>query len=217
MNKKNQYKIYSKNINLNVYKHISKNKKILDVGCNTGNLGEKLIKEKSCRVFGIDNSKNAVLMARKKLDKVMLFDLETYKIPFPNEKFDVIIFADVLEHVRYPEKILKKYSSMLKSNGIILASLPNVANINIRLNLFFGKWNYQDAGILDRTHMRFFTKKTIVSLFKNSGYKIIKIDSTPGFSFIFLRYFNILKKLKGLLCKVAPKLLGLQFIIIAKK
>src|SRR4030042_230941 len=217
MDKEKHSLIYSRHINELIYKLIPKNKKILDVGCNTGNLGEKLIKEKNCEVWGIDYSKEAIKLAKKRLTQTKVFDLETYKIPFPKEKFDIIIFADVLEHLRYPEEILKKFSNMLNESGLVFTSIPNIANIKIRFNLLLGKWDYQEEGILDKTHLRFFTKKTIRSLFRNSGYRIIEMDSTPGFKFFVLRYFKFLLKIQETLCKIYPKLFALQFIVIAKK
>jgi len=214
VNKEQHSITYSANINNHIYKIIPNNKKILDVGCNTGNLGEKLIKNKNCEVWGIDYSKRVVGIAKKRLNKAIFFDIESYKIPFKNEKFDIIIFGDILEHLRYPEDILKKYSQLLNEDGLIIASIPNVASIKVRLKLLFGNWNYKLGGILDKTHLRFFTKKTIKELFENSGYKIIKMDSTPGFIF---KYSNILKKMAEFLCKIYPKLFALQFIITAKK
>jgi 2-polyprenyl-3-methyl-5-hydroxy-6-metoxy-1,4-benzoquinol methylase len=208
--------IYSNSFNKYIYNLIPRNKKILEVGCNTGNLGYSLIKNKSCKVYGLDYSKKAINIAKKRLTKAIVFDLETYSIPYKNETFDIIIFADVLEHIRYPEKTITDYKKTLKKDGIIIASIPNVANINIRWNLFWGNWNYKEWGILDKTHMRFFTKKTIKQLFNDQNYKIIKITSTPGANFIFLRHFKPLIKIKEIICKIYPKLLALQFIVIAK-
>ena len=216
MNKEEQSLIYSRNINSYICKYVINNKKILDIGCNTGSLGEKLIKEKNCIVYGIDCSKKAIEIAKRRLNKAIVFDLETYKLPFKNEKFDIIIFGDVLEHSRYPEEIMREYAKLLNKRGLVIASIPNVANIEIRFKLLFGNWNYEEEGILDKTHLRFFTNKTIVRMFKESGYKILKIDSSPGFSFLFLKYLGSLKKIREILCKIYPKLFALQFIVIAE-
>jgi len=217
MNKEEQYKIYENGYNLHIYKLISKNKKILEVGCNTGNLGHNLIKNKGCIVYGLDYSKKAINIAKTRLTKAIVFDLETYKTPFKNETFDIIIFGDVLEHIRYPEIVLSKFKKLLTKDSIIIASIPNVANINIRLQLLFGNFNYKPSGILDQTHLRFFTKKSVKKMFTKQNYKIIKIDSTPGFNFIILRHFKLLIKIKKIICKMYSKLFALQFIVIAKK
>jgi 2-polyprenyl-3-methyl-5-hydroxy-6-metoxy-1,4-benzoquinol methylase len=215
MEKEIQYKEYSKEYNKYVYNKIPKNKKVLDLGCNTGLLGEALIKNKECIVYGADYSNEAIKIAKTKLNKAVVCDLEK-SIPFKNEQFDAIVLADILEHLRYPEELLKKIKILLKEKGVIIASIPNVANIHIRFHLLFGNWNYKKSGILDRTHLRFFTEKTIKKLFLDSNYEILEIDSTPGFSFFVLRHFEILKKIKEKLCKMYPKLFATQFIIIAK-
>lgn len=215
MDKEIQYKEYSADYNRWVYNKIPENKKVLDLGCNTGLLGEVLIKNKKCIVYGADYSEKAIKIAKNKLNKAVVCDLEK-DIPFENEKFDIIVLADILEHLKYPEELLKKIKVLLKEDGIIITSIPNVANIHIRFHLLFGNWNYKKSGILDQTHLKFFTEKTIKKLFLNSDYKILDIDSTPGFSFIVFRHFKILKKIREKLCKIYPKLFALQFIIIAK-
>ncbi len=199
-----------------VYSKIPKNKKVLDLGCNTGLLGERLKKNKNCIVYGADYSKEAIKIAKKRLDKAIVCDLEKY-IPFMSEKFDIIILADILEHLRYPHELIERIKIILKKEGFIVACIPNIANINIRFHLFFGNWDYKCAGILDRTHFRFFTKKTMKKLFKNTGYKIIEIDSTQGFQFFCLYYLTFLKRIRERLCKIYPPLFANQFIIIAKK
>lgn len=217
MNNEEQSMIYAPYINNYIFDLIPQNKKVLDVGCNVGNLGEKLIKEKKCEVWGIDYSIKAIELAKGRLTKAIVFDLENEGVPFLEEKFDVIVFADVLEHLKNPELVLRKFSTILSDEGIIVVSVPNVANIHIRSNLFFGRWNYEESGILDRTHLKFFTKKTIRESILNSDYNIIKIKSTPGFNFIFFRYFSFLKKIAEYLCLLNNKLFALQFIIVAKK
>jgi len=205
MDKEKQYKYYSSSYNESIFNLVPKNKKVLDMGCNTGNLGERLIKDKNCIVYGLDYSKLAIKEAKKKLNKALVLDLENYTIPFKQEKFDIIVFADVLEHLRYPERILKNYLNILKPDGKIIISIPNIAYIKIRVGLLFGRWNYKKAGILDRTHLRFFTKKTIINLLKYCGYKIIYIS--PALNKTLLR--DILRKLW-------PELFTVQFTIVAK-
>jgi len=215
MDKEKQFLEYSHSLNHYIFSKIPKDKKVLDLGCNTGLLGKKLIEEKNCIVYGVDYSKEAIKIAKKNLIKAEIGDLEK-EIPFKGEKFDRIILADIIEHLKYPEELLIKLKDFLKKDGEIIASIPNVANISIRLGLLFGNWNYKKTGILDKTHLRFFTKKTIKELFYNSGYKIIKLSSTPGFDFIVLRHFKILIYLRDKLCKIYPKLFALQFIVVAK-
>lgn len=154
--------------------------KVLDLGCWTGRFGEKLKKEKNCYVVGVDIDKQAVKIARKRLNKVILLDLDNPEklLKQTNEKFDVIVMADVLEHLKKPSDVLLVNKKLLKDNGYLIASIPNIAYIGIRLKFLFGKFEYQKTGILDETHLRFFTLKTSEELFKSAGYLIKEFEYT---------------------------------------
>ena len=195
-----------------IFLRVPRDSKVLEVGCNFGLLGKALREKKNCIVYGIDFYDPVLDKAKKNLNVVKKVDLEKYSFPF-KEKFDVIIFEDVLEHLRYPEEILKIYKNMLNSNGKIIVSLPNIANIKIRFSLLLGNWNYKNSGILDKSHFRFYTKRTSNELLKKSGYNSKIVDFTSGFSFIFLRYFRPLKKIRKILCSVNPSLFAEQFIL----
>lgn len=202
--------------NKEVFKLVPCGSRVLDVGCNTGYLGEKLIREKNCSVYGIDYSRDALNVAKQKLNKIKRVDLEKYNNEVSG-KFDIIIFADILEHIRFPEKTLKIYKKLLAPNGKIVASIPNVANVKNRIFLMLGMWNYTPVGLLDETHLRFFTKKTIIDMLQRTGLKSEKVYFTVGCKFFVLRYFNILKKVRKILCGINPKLFALQFVIICTK
>lgn len=146
---------------------------VLDVGCFAGFLGGELKEKKRCKVTGIDNDAKAISMARRKLDFAILADIEEDKIAI-KKKFDCIIFADVLEHTRDPEKVLRKFLPMLKKGGSVLVSLPNVAHPINRVRLLAGKWDYTETGIMDKTHLRFYTYKTARALLENSGLRIVE-------------------------------------------
>jgi|SRR5581483_2873031 len=180
-------------INLGVLRNIPVGvKKILDVGCSTGTFGE-ILKSRGYIVYGIDISKEAVEIARGKLDRAEVCDLQNDELPF-EEEFDVIIFADVLEHVIYPGNMLENAKKYLAPGGFIIASLPNVAVWFMRLRLLFGNFSYAESGILDNTHLKFYTLKTAKQLFIEKGYDILKIDITPGFARLFVPY---IRKIKG--------------------
>jgi len=155
----------------------------------------------------VDIASNAVKEAKKNLNFAECMDIVVDELPY-NEKFDVIIFGDVLEHVAWPENILNKFKNYLYDDGIIIASIPNVANIITRINLLFGNWNYQNSGILDNTHLRFFTKKTALELFKKANLKLIKLEYTS----LGVNKFIITSKF---LTKIYPNLFSMQFIIIS--
>lgn len=161
-----------------LYKLIDSNTKVLDIGCSSGNFGEGLIKQKSCVVDGIElNSKDSE-MARNKLRNVYNLNVELDDISFFKEKYDYIVFADVIEHLINPVSTLLNIKKLLKKNGKIVYSLPNMAHISIRLQLLAGEFMYTETGLLDKTHLHFYTKMSIQSMFQEASYEIIKQDYT---------------------------------------
>lgn len=207
-------------MNESVIKYIDFNKKILDVGCGEGALGKYLKQHKQAAVFGIDISNQAIKQAQKNLDQAFTLNIETDNLPFPQKSFDVIICADILEHLFNPLAVLKKLKSFLKNKGIFILSIPNIANIKIRSNLLLGRFDYQKDGIMDESHLRFFTCKTSQKLVADAGLKILALDYSPGFAFFFLKgrvlKIKILKNLLHRLTKLSPSLFCRQFIIIAQ-
>ena len=145
---------------------------LLDVGCGSGQMASELKLNKNINeVWGIELVETAGLKAKEKLDRVIISPVENAIDELPNNYFDAIIFADVLEHLIEPEEILRKIKSKLKSEGQIIASIPNVRHWSIIKQLLEGDWRYEEYGLLDRTHLRFFTKKTIIEMFSNAGLK----------------------------------------------
>lgn len=153
-------------------------RRMLDVGCGSGNLGAIIKSERSAsiEVVGIERDINAAEKANKVLDKVLIGDVEVIKLPFPQEYFDCIIYGDILEHLTDPWGILMKHKFFLKPEGYILASIPNVAHYEIMKMLKRKEWNYQQSGILDEDHLRFFTIKSIRKMFENAGLKITSVN-----------------------------------------
>jgi len=147
----------------------------LDVGCDTGRLGE-FLKGRGLTVDGVEMDPSASGLACRRLDRVYTGGIEDERTIRELEgPYDIIIFADVLEHLSRPDETLDKMKAVLAPNGIIIASLPNVANFRVRFGLLFGRFDYTEIGILDRTHLRFYTRKTAVELFKKAGYTALDI------------------------------------------
>lgn len=177
---------------------------ILDIGCGNGILGKYLKKKQhKCNIIGIDISRDAAKIAKKYYDEVIISDIENMLVLNYNIKFDAIILADVLEHLRRPDIVLKDLKGYVKQGGYIIASIPNIGRFEIRIKLLFGKFDYQDIGILDKTHLRFFTQKTIYTLFNKEGYNVIKKEYTGLAS-------------KHYIFSLFPNLFTYQFIIIAQ-
>ncbi|MCZ4221803.1 class I SAM-dependent methyltransferase [Pedobacter rhodius] len=148
-------------------------KNILEIGCGDGSFGAMIKENIQCRYWGIEPDSRFINSAKEHLD---FFDNAVFTTDYdlPLQHFDCIVFNDVLEHFVEPEKILLYVKSFLKDNGVIVSSIPNLRHAPYLYRLFYlGEFEYQDAGIMDRTHLRFFTKKSIISLYKNAGYKII--------------------------------------------
>ncbi|MDP5338356.1 MAG: glycosyltransferase [Nodularia sp. (in: cyanobacteria)] len=164
---------------------IGEGKEVADFGCATGLLAN-FLQKKDCIVTGIEINPDAAKVAEKFCQKVIVADLDFVSITkiLPTEKFDVVIFGDILEHLRNPWKVLEETKSILKEHGFVVASIPNIAHGAIRLALLKGKFEYTNLGILDDTHLRFFTRVTSQELFKSTGYFIDEVDRTklPIFS-----------------------------------
>jgi 2-polyprenyl-3-methyl-5-hydroxy-6-metoxy-1,4-benzoquinol methylase len=138
--------------------------------------------------------------------------VETINLPETLPQFDYIIFADVLEHLVDPWATLKHYSQLLTSGGKIIASIPNVRNLGLLYNLIIkGRWTYSDSGLLDRTHLRFFTRVEIQDLFSESGLTIEKIDFNRD-------HYSLIRRLLTAIPRFfIPDLEVCQFIILARK
>ena len=157
---------------------------VLDIGCSSGGFG-KMIKENrpEVAVFGIEPSEEAAAIARGRLDGVICGIFQDGMVELEGQKFDCIVFNDVLEHLIKPENALVDAKNYLSETGIVVASIPNILHFyQITKILLEQDWKYEDSGILDNTHLRFFTKKSIVRMFEACGYRVLKIDGiNPSF------------------------------------
>ena len=149
---------------------------ILEVGCGSGMTGKELKKRYGAFVAGIELNASAANAAKDVLDNVVTGDIEKIDLPYNDNSFDCIIFADVLEHLVNPLSVLMKVRRLLKIGGIIVTSIPNVQFHGVIHNLIEGNWTYEKEGILDETHLRFFTYREIEKLFQKAGYSINKVE-----------------------------------------
>lgn len=149
--------------------------RVLDVGCSTGALGRAL-RARSNRVWGVEIDPEAARLAEADLEQVVVGDIETMDLQehFERASFDVIIFADVLEHLRDPVAALQKALELLAPGGSVVVSLPNVAHGSVRLALLEGRFEYRPLGLLDDTHLRFFTRRSVEDLLHTAG--LIAVD-----------------------------------------
>lgn len=151
--------------------------KILEIGCGTGETGDYLKKSgKASEVRGVELLESIGNEAKHKIDHVIIGNVETLTLDFPKEYFDYIILGDILEHLNNPWSVLKNPKLYLKTDGHVIASIPNVKYIWVAVGLLLkDDWQYEEEGILDITHLRFFTKKTMKKLFFKAELEIVEM------------------------------------------
>jgi len=159
---------------------LSPRSSILEVGCNTGYFSRFLI-DSGYKVLGVERDEEAAKAARERGVPLNFSDIEDPEtLSSIEDTFDVVLLMDVLEHLRNPIEVLKKLKIVLNKNGKILITGPNVAYWSIRKDLLLGRWNYKDAGILDRNHLHFYTASTWKSLVEEGGYEITAFEPAEG-------------------------------------
>lgn len=160
---------------------VGRGKRVLDVGCATGDL-DKILIGRGCDVIGIEPDGAAAEIAKQHLSQVLSVKIEELDLleTFGTSSFDAVIVADVLEHLQTPVEVLRQLSSILAPGGVIVASIPNVAHGAVRLALLEGRFDYTDVGLLDRTHIRFFTLPTVDQLFEDAGLVIVELRRTTA-------------------------------------
>jgi len=187
-------------------------KRVLDVGCSSGYLARPLV-ERGCAVVGIESDPEAAEAARSMCEDVLVGDVEVMALPFENGSFDVVLCGDLIEHLREPEHFLARMRPYIRDRGRLVLSTPNVANWAMRLSLLAGSWRYTERGILDRTHLHLFTRKTLVETLSRAGYGIVELDftvpvpvlGTPG-----------VERIAHAVGRLRPPLLAYQFVVAAE-
>lgn len=191
---------------------------ILDVGSASGYLG-KILRERGHHVTGIESDAATAERARACYDSFQVANIETFEFPYRRE-FDYILFADVLEHLRDPAAVLRMSIPALKESGKIIISVPNVANFIIRLRLLFGNFDYMDRGILDRTHLRFFTLRSLRKMMSEVSCRVLSVIPTPlpvqmVFPFTKTKFFTPLHDAHYLVTRAWKTAFAYQFVITA--
>jgi SAM-dependent methyltransferase len=151
---------------------------VLDVGCHKGMLGALYRRRNPrARVIGVDNDIAAIRVAATRLTEAACLDVETDPLPFEVPGgYDCIIYGDVLEHLRDPWRLLREHAALLSVRGVMLICVPNVAHWSVVLKLLNGSFDYQDRGVLDRTHLRWFTLGTMEKALKETGLQLCDVS-----------------------------------------
>ncbi len=219
---------------------------VLDVGCGSGVHGAELKRIHQHRVTGVDLSIESIRKASSRLAAAHVADItRPQDYPFATGPgFDIILFSDILEHIYDPVAVLSSHLKLLKPGGHVLISLPNVAIWNVRLELLFGRFRYQDTGTLDRTHIPFFNQRSFHELLAACGLEVERNRITPG---LLRPFVPLIKRVYGrsapgpqansssimdsrpyqlycrhfyplerLLCRLRPNLLAFQFVALCR-
>ncbi len=152
-------------------------KRTLELGCSSGLFSAALHDLRGCECWGVELDSHAAAAARERMDKVIEGDVTDAVQTLPDAHFDCIICNDILEHLVDPYTLLRNLKSKLAPGGVVVASIPNVRFCKNLFQLVIrGNWDYQDYGILDRTHLRFFTYKSLVRMWPSLGYELLRIE-----------------------------------------
>jgi len=192
--------------------------RILDVGCGTGTLGERLRLDPKRYVVGITYSAQEAEMASKRLSQVICAELNDFDFHSLG-KFDCVILSHILEHLYSPEDVLERLKCVLEPQSVIVVALPNVVWWRQRFQFLIGRWRYRDWGILDRTHFRFFDIRSSEELLHDAGYEILRRECRGP-----IPLTKPIRKLLGplarlidrIVCGLAPGLFAFQFVYVAR-
>lgn len=154
-------------------------RRVLELGCSAGHVTRRLV-ERGCTVVGLEIDPDMAAAAREWADEVLVADLD---LVLPTElldgrRFERIVVGDVFEHLKRPVEVLADLAELLEPGGEMITSIPNVTHVDVRLMLLTGTWRYQDGGLLDRTHLRFFDAPGVQELFDAASWSPIRVERT---------------------------------------
>jgi 2-polyprenyl-3-methyl-5-hydroxy-6-metoxy-1,4-benzoquinol methylase len=196
---------------------------VLDVGCAVGYIGEFLRRSSPGRwLAGIEIDARAAEQARPHYDQVIVGSIDDPAVWSQlNRKVDAMIFGDVLEHTSDPVMVLKMARPKLADDGLIVVSIPNIGHFKVRLRLLMGKFDYEDWGIMDRTHLRFFTLKTAQEMLHQAGFTVVHREGVHGYPLpdglrpAAQLWARSKRRVRGWLTGLRPTVFGYQFILVA--
>jgi 2-polyprenyl-3-methyl-5-hydroxy-6-metoxy-1,4-benzoquinol methylase len=166
--------------------------KFLDIGCGDGSFAASLMKKEN-EVWGVEIDQQRADIARPKINHLITGDFIQNIDQIPSKYFDCIFYNDVLEHLLDPCYVLKKTKPLLKPDGVVISSIPNFRYVgNLQEILIQGEFRYKEGGILDKTHLRFFTQKSILRLFNEAGYDVVSIEGIRPTNSWKLKLFSFL-------------------------
>lgn len=157
---------------------VGANKRVLELGCSVGTQSRVLRNDLNCEITGIEINHAAAEQAKRFCSKVIIGNLDNldFSSIFAQQNFDVVLCSDVLEHLYNPTLLLSRVKPLIEKDGYLVASIPNIVHIAVIFEMLSGKFDYKDKGLLDNSHIRFFTRKSIIESFSAAGFKIEIIE-----------------------------------------
>lgn len=151
--------------------------RILELGCGEGDTGALALSEgKAGHYVGLEIHQPSAQIARTKLSEVHIGNVEAMPLPFEAHQFDALIVSEVFEHLVDPWRIARTLGSFVRPGGLILASSPNISHYKVILHLMRGAWDLEDSGVMDRTHLRWFTPKTYSELCEQANFEVVRLQ-----------------------------------------
>jgi 2-polyprenyl-3-methyl-5-hydroxy-6-metoxy-1,4-benzoquinol methylase len=180
----------------NMNRYIPDGATVLDVGCSTGNFGEALEQLKGCTVTGVDLNENDIEEAKRRITAAHVFDISGPGARELLGTFDVVVFADVIEHLPDPRAALKAVHGLLNEGGILVYSIPHMGHISVRLDLLEGRFPYAELGLLDRTHLHFYDRHEVFDVFASAGFAVtaetpVMVGYPPHWTSVRLRAIGL--------------------------
>lgn len=187
-------------------------RRILEIGCGTGEFGAALKRRGDVEIVGVELVEASAALARRHLDQVITADIQCQDIELPAQSFDCLVCNDVLEHLVDPWSVLARLRHFLEPDGWLVTSIPNVRYHKVvRRLLWPGEWRYEDKGVLDRTHLRFFTRASARALVEGAGFAVAREEGIhPG---DFPLWF---KAVNAVTAGTFDDMRYLQFVIVAR-
>lgn len=194
-----------------ILEFVGPNRRVLELGCSTGFFSQWL-REMGCSVTGVEVDPVAAKRASAICNRVIIADLDDRSWDSQiEERFEVVLMGDVLEHLLHPEDLLRSVARMLTPNGFVVVSLPNVVHWTVRLKILLGRFDYQPVGLLDATHLRFFSLRSARALLEDSGYEVLAFHPVIGG-----RLSTCFRAGWQMVARLVPNLFGYQFLFRAR-
>ena len=196
-------------------------RRLLDVGAADGLLAREL-SARGWRVTGIEADPAVAKLGADACERMVVADLDR-ETPALDSGFDAIVYGDVLEHLREPARVLADLNHAGTAGALVLVSVPNVAHLWMRLSLAAGRFEYGERGILDRTHLRFFTRRSLMTLLAGVGLRVERMTTTPVPLYqavpprLHGRTLAAVHRASAAAARVLPRLLGYQFVVLARR